>query len=492
MKNIIFFLTIFVTTQVKAEGIEIKWSDKLQEKSDFFEFLGADNDHLFTIAKERDKNLINCYKKGTFTLEYSIQVDEKKRFGSDFVFQKAYVQESNLIVLVSGFYNNSKNAAAYVLILDKSTGKLKEEPRKIFDSAEGIGFFRFSESQNKKYLLIGFRSCDKKGGTWTYNWTHKLYNENFEEIATTQKAFSIKAKAVLYDLISSSIVDDSGNIFLMHNEIDPKDFMKQTDKRTVIYAYLKTENYEEVPIIYKDENEEFKYTSSIGMLSDGKNIHLYSIIMDKDESKGLGPREVLYAYIYNKVNLADIKSFDTKGKVKNYFMDLNNPPTTFRDHLKDKYLKLTHIILGANGMLYCVSECVYLNSFGSVVISKFDTEGKLVWTRYILKKQEFTNKDHSSCLVALDGETLCLIYNEDQYNFNDVSEDLIKVSSSIKDCTPAIFSIKKDGEIFKQKAEPLKPGTFLNIDKSTLHANGELLLFANSGSTEKIGFCRFK
>jgi len=499
-RSILFAFIIVLSNSVLAQKPEYSDYHEVVSNASFEKIIGTRNGHVLILTKKDEKYLIQEHDTSSLLLIAKYPINLEKDISLTRTLEGVFLIGSSLKIIYKQNVSITKEHSLCLYDCDANGIIPASQQVYALSDWESDDFIFFTSNEKKDCLLFGRAFNDLK--------SRQL---SFETFLIEEKSASVQKNTL------------SENIVEWKNEFKSSSIALNNQREIIIYSfdnlYSKTDyRYHSQVILktYNSTNAEIQSTSSFEI------------------PVGYSCAELLYSEIENRASLT--------GIYQNHFKeDVNGFVGLFRASINEngelavptftKYTEKTRLrtligaettegisvrpfytlndqLIDSKGNTYVIQERQSINTdgefyFGSLIVSKLDSNGTLLWDRFIPKSQFFRLSPISNLAAYLLPPAITIIAyaltpkndegylsykatmvnDEIQILFNDNPENknrkgtvervpYVKPDKGV----PYSLTIKDDGTFNYQCREDLKPSGEPFVLQNGYYLNGSYLL----------------
>ncbi len=495
-------LTLLNFNLAQAQSLELIWGkeNKIDITTNVVKnVISSDQkSYTFLLGPEIPTSVHNKFRvlKNNFEHDNELTINIPEKFnGKNAVQQGMYKIGEKLVVFLSIIDTKTDRNKLYCLAVDEDS-KISDE--KLVDEIyykgrkdKGSFIIQHLEGQ-KQFLITHNEGFTKKGNDEV---SFKLYKEDLTAI--WEKNITLPYLDKQFEILGYQ-TDESNNIFLFGNFFVEKDVVRKT-----LFTYNhQSQQLEEVVVNFstasKVSNLNFTYENGIlnftGFYYDEKD-GMRGICFTKINAKTL------------KTELEKLVPFSNSDILK--FTSAKNVE---KNKGIPKKFSIRQIITKDNGDMFIIGEAFnvevraskdgayYTFNYDEIIVIRMNNNLEINWVSNIYKWQNSRDDGglHSSYAMLSDDKNFYFVYNDNHYS--GLSENGTWSYSSIQTnynprlVITAVTLDQKSGEFERKnlyRAPKKDNTTFIPVRSHKLN-NKQLLVFAQRGSTYKVGIMTIK
>lgn len=517
MKSQYYFLLIalIIGLNVTAQkNLTIKWGPELKTPSKTWisRVLGHDDKNFYTLrtpVKGIDKSFwLEKYSNDKQTLLFSKEIELPKVGRATVNYVDLFMFNDNFLLITSHFDKKLDIKYAFAQVLSKD-GVLSSKFKEI-DQVEGkkqkTTTFDIATSRNGTKLLVYKKEEVAKDENEKFAYT--AYDESLEQLWT--KSIELDHSAG-YVEIGNYKIDDEGNVYAMTKQYPDK---YRGEKK----AGRKMQNYKYAVILYNpdaDGTKQFqidlgmnKFVSDIGYSLTADNKLAVVGLYSKENSSSMAGTFFISLDANNlSMSGKNMKEFD-----REFLLNFMSERKVDKDE-ELSFFTFKEVLLREDGGFFIVAEQDYMyvttstDSQGNtsytyhyvcneLIVLNIDSDGNILWTEVILKKQHTTNDlgKYLSYAMAWTDQQMHFIFNDNPKNVEQFEKDpeKLKVMNNPKKSIATMVTMSADGKQNRAALFQSKDfGTILKPKLNYAMGNSEIIIYGEKGSKYKFGKMTF-
>lgn len=501
-------ITFFVLTGLNAQSPRVIWGEeaRLDRRNNAFTFLGADEDKLY-LKKDQQGNeaewMLDAYDLDSLNQRGAKVVSVSGLGDGEAQIEEVIDTGNNFIALYTTRQRNGEryvylaaiDHAGNLLDLPVSAGAIPE----VRNAAEiNLGL---AVSPDSSKVLLHYSA--RKNSTQAAVFSLYLFEQDLTLIHRKQLELPYPADLISIDQM---LVDNAGTAYMLSGVTHRKS-MRQTrvfgeeSKRYLLFSF----NFAANKLKEFDVNLKDKWVIGVtygltpgGTLAIGgfySNDMYFSIAgtfyltVDSESqqvlSSNMKPFEKDFIREFN-----DAGSGDGGRELNNYYFDhfFLNEDGSARFVAEQFYVTQRWMMDPATGR----ETISYAYHYNDLIVVSVDSTGMVEWTKRIPKRQFSVNDNgpYSSYALSWDGESLDIVFNDDQRNFELIERgrsDLYSFSSLNKAVVTWV-RVGADGSIGRKALfESREANTILRPGIAFQAAPGELIVYAQLRKNYRFG-----
>lgn len=519
LKRLLVFSLLIILSTVKAQDYSITWGDEIPKSDRVNNFYNIDGKSFeantfqpgYRYAMTHVEDL-NIYNKTIYTLN----VENKN---SGFTEEGTYEFNGELLIFTSKDNKEKTEKTLYV-------HKFKHSANEIDLKGEKVISFSFDRSNKRRASYIILNSENKKNLCIIYSAQSKRNKENgVYGYYILDEKLNIKTQGEFEEIIDNKnynenidrfYISNSGKLYCLTTRTEK--YVKDSDVSIGLYS-ISTDEITEVNLHLED-----RFVSQLRMEDDEKGNLMVTGFFGKKTTGIKGIFSMLINPDKETIIQSDYYTFSDEFILQG-MREKQKEKIQKRNERKGREASLDHFYLRSfkktsDGGYFGIAEfyqlVIYTSTdqrtgatrttyhyyYNDLIVFKINNRGELEWNKKIFKYQFSTNDDgyySSFCHVQMKDKVM-IVFNDNAKNYSPETGEFIAKEGQVLQATlgkrnaMAVVEVDlEDGDINRQMLSKNAEKN-LNIVPKYSSANEKdnaILLFANLGKRQKIGYVKF-
>jgi hypothetical protein len=419
MKKLFFLLLIVAAIPVSGQTFDIKKGEEFEPEDNavFQYYIGIDDSGIF-LRRTRTKGRGTSYffqklNRNTLKVEYTKDFETEKTEepfscqlkGGKIIFLSTKREEKDRILLMREYKSSNGEAI----------GSVKQISQNVSDPTElsGRDFEVSFSPDNTKLMVVSEVARPKK----LPDITADVYEFPSYKKLGTKKLLNVYEQSTIASY--SYKIDNEGRIFYMFNYM--KDFDEQIQGKAIVTVQANDQKNTVTPIPFDKlevQNGVFEFINDKLVLAGA----FKDVVTKKEKKEGKLANAGVFSFFI------DPKTSEVLNKGYDYFTPAVSEKLNYKDGLiqanpGDKFYSFEQIFTFNNNVYLIESHSYvisgdkgYFNTERELIVSKFNSTGKLEWMRIIPK---YTCNDLNSFNFVVNNNKVYLFYAEHPDNVEE-------------------------------------------------------------------------